>query len=137
MNNRFISTIAVAILCTTLWLTAIAGEVKESVEGERLFSEGVLLYKQKDISKTVLLWWQALRHFRLDLGENHSRTILATQALATAYLNLQQYGKALELNELVFNARRIQFGENDLNTLNSMDSLALIYQKIGEYDKAL
>lgn len=137
MNARFIFNITITILCSILWLTTKAGEIKESVEGNRLLSEGALLYKQGNTPKAAKLWEQALKHFRFDLGENHFQTIRTTQVLATTYYYLQQYDKALPLNEFAFNARRIQFGEDNLDTLNSMNNLALIYREIGEYEKAL
>ncbi|MGN8960604.1 tetratricopeptide repeat protein, partial [Catenibacterium mitsuokai] len=57
--------------------------------------------------------------------------------LASFYSYLGDYRKALELEMIVYNARKEMLGENHPDTLDTLNNLASFYSYLGDYRKAL
>ena len=86
----------------------------------------------------VLKWAQRLYEYYLRIdGETGENTLIWMSNVASAYRDLGDYKKALELNEKSYALRCKVLGEEHPDALTSLNNLAAVYNDIGEYKKAL
>ena len=137
VNNRFIYNIIVSILFTTLCLTTIAGEIEESVEGERLFNNGMNAYQQGKTHEAIQLLKLAIPQLIRDLGVYAHNTLAAITNLALIYSVSGNHEKALILQEKILKIYKEKYKHDDTDTLIAMNNLAVSYDKLGQYDKAI
>ena len=71
------------------------------------------------------------------MGEKHLDTLSALHNLAGLYSDLGDYNTALEMRNVVYNARKEILGEKHLDTLSALHNLASSYSDIGDYNTAL
>ena len=88
--------------------------------------------------REAVKWAERLvKYYTKAYGEDHPHTFISLNNLASAYGNLGEYEKALEINEKNYENRRRISGDEHPDTLISLNNLAYYYYILKEYEKAL